>query len=1235
MRIERHYTKANTSPYADIAFRHATSEIRNPDGSIVFRLENIEVPQAWSQVASDVLAQKYFRKAGVPARLKKVEENSVPSWLWRSVADDAALAELPADQRYGSEMSARQVFDRLAGCWTYWGWKGGYFKTEEDAQAFFDEHRFMLARQMVAPNSPQWFNTGLHWAYGIDGPSQGHYYVDFKTGKLTKSKSSYEHPQPHACFIQGVSDDLVNEGGIMDLWVREARLFKYGSGTGSNFSALRGEGERLAGGGRSSGLMSFLKIGDRSAGAIKSGGTTRRAAKMVVVDADHPDIETYIDWKVKEEQKVAALVTGSKLCAKHLKAVMKACVNCEGPDESCFDPEKNPALKREIKFARRSMVPDNYIKRVIQFAKQGYTDIDFPTYDTDWDSEAYLTVSGQNSNNSVSLSDEFLRAVEGDKDWNLIRRTDGKVHKTLKARDLWEQIGHAAWASADPGLHFNSTMNDWHTCPASGRIRASNPCSEYMFLDDTACNLASLNLLQFRNADGTFQIESYEHAVRLWTIVLEISVTMAQFPSKEIAELSYKFRTLGLGYANIGGLLMTDGIPYDSEEGRGICGALTAIMTGVAYATSAEMASELGAFAGYKDNSAHMLRVIRNHRRAAHGEAQGYEGLQVNPVPLDHASVKDKRLSAHARAAWDNALALGEKHGFRNAQATVIAPTGTIGLVMDCDTTGIEPDFALVKFKKLAGGGYFKIINQAVPEALRTLGYRENELAEIEAYAVGHGSLAQAPGINHSTLRTKGFTDDVIEKLEKSLGSAFDIKFVFNKWNLGVDFLTGNLKVPAEKLDDPSFELLPFLGFSKVDIEAANVHVCGAMTLEGAPHLKLEHYAVFDCANPCGRIGKRYLSVESHIRMMAAAQPFISGAISKTINMPNEATVEDCKSAYMLSWKLALKANALYRDGSKLSQPLNSQLIADDEEEADDAVEALVAQPNAARAAAMAEKIVERVVERIERIRDRDKLPDRRKGYTQKAVVGGHKVYLRTGEYEDGRIGEIFIDMHKEGAAFRSLMNNFAIAISLGLQYGVPLEEYVDAFTFTRFEPAGFVQGNDAIKSATSVLDYVFRELAISYLGRTDLAHVTPDALGHDALGRGEDEGKAPAGFIPSQVSRGLVRSKAERLTVMQGGGSMMAPVSIGANALKSELEQQLGVTTQTLTMGEAAIASLPFAAAGTHAGSAKQGGMDKRAEAKIKGYVGESCPECANFTLVRNGTCLKCDTCGSTTGCS
>ena len=1250
MKIDRLYTKAGQSPYASIAFRKTKSEIRNPDGSVVFSLDGIDVPEVWSQVAADVLAQKYFRKAGVPAKLKRVEENNVPSFLWRCVPDEAALALLPEKERFISEMSSTQVFDRLAGTWTYWGWKGGYFKHEDHAQAFFDELRYMLAKQMVAPNSPQWFNTGLHWAYGIDGPGQGHYYVDYKTGKLTKSTSSYEHPQPHACFIQGVQDDLVNEGGIMDLWVREARLFKYGSGTGSNFSMLRGESEKLSGGGKSSGLMSFLKIGDRAAGAIKSGGTTRRAAKMVVVDADHPDIEAYIDWKVREEQKVAALVTGSKIIKRHMKAILKACINCEGGvpsargaglSDDCFNPEKNPALKKEIKLARRSDVPDNYIKRVMQFARQGYTDIDFDTYDLDWDSEAYLTVSGQNSNNSVSLKDDFLRAVETNGDWNLIRRTDGKVAKTLKAKDLWEQIGYAAWASADPGLHFNTTMNDWHTCPAAGPIRASNPCSEYMFLDDTACNLASLNLLQFKAADGNVDIASYEHAVRLWTLVLEISVTMAQFPSKEIAKLSYEYRTLGLGFANIGGLLMSTGIGYDSHEGRAIGGALTAIMTGVCYATSAEIASELGAFAGYKANTANMLRVIRNHRRAAFGEAHGYEGLSVAPVPLDHASIKDTRLITHAKAAWDLALSLGEKHGYRNAQVSVIAPTGTIGLVMDCDTTGIEPDFALVKFKKLAGGGYFKIINRAVPDALRALGYRENDLAEIEAYAVGHASLRQAPYINHGSLRAKGFTQEKLDALEKTLAGAFDIKFALNKWALGPEFMVNELKVPPASLDDPSFELLPFLGFSKAEIDAANIHVCGAMTLEGAPHLKVEHYHVFDCANPCGRTGKRYLSVESHIRMMAAAQPFISGAISKTINMPNEATVDDCKSAYMLSWKLALKANALYRDGSKLSQPLNSQLIEDDEDDSDaetTGVERLIAASQPARVAQVAEKIVERIVEKVERMREREKLPDRRKGYIQKATVGGHKVYLHTGEYVDGRIGEIFIDMHKEGAAFRSLMNNFAIAISLGLQYGVPLEEYVEAFTFTRFEPAGFVQGNDAIKNATSILDYVFRELAISYLGRMDLAHVDASEIGHDVLGKGEEQGRSPPpGSAMAQantqaqrvVSKGLLRGRTSNLMAVTKEDDIKGTILAfaGATALKAE-PMKVEEEGEEFTMD-----TLAWSAP---AGAAKERPVaEKRAEARMKGYVGEACPECNNFTMVRNGTCLKCDTCGSTTGCS
>ncbi|RUU60761.1 vitamin B12-dependent ribonucleotide reductase [Mesorhizobium sp. M2C.T.Ca.TU.002.02.1.1] len=1262
MRIERRFTKPEQSAYAEIEFRKALSEIKNPDGSVVFRLDNIDVPAQFSQVAADILAQKYFRKAGVPARLKKVEENDVPSFLWRSVADEAELAKLPEAERYGSETDARQVFDRLSGTWTYWGWKGGYFKSEEDARAFRDELAYMLATQRVAPNSPQWFNTGLHWAYGIDGPSQGHFYVDPFTGKLTKSKSAYEHPQPHACFIQSVQDDLVNEGGIMDLWVREARLFKYGSGTGSNFSMLRGEGEKLSGGGRSSGLMSFLKIGDRAAGAIKSGGTTRRAAKMVIVDADHPDIEQFIDWKVNEEQKVASLVTGSKIVKKHLEAIMKACVNCEGDGDDCFDPALNTALKREIKAAKKDAVPENYIYRVIQFARQGYTSMSFKTYDTDWDSDAYLTVSGQNSNNSVSLKDNFLRAVEADGDWQLTARKDGKVLKTLKARDLWEKIGYAAWASADPGLHFNTTMNDWHTCASAGAIRASNPCSEYMFLDDTACNLASINLLPYRREDGTIDIAAYEHTVRLWTVVLEISVMMAQFPSKEIAKLSYDYRTLGLGYANIGGLLMTSGIPYDSDEGRAICAALTAIMTGVAYSTSAEMASELGAFPDYDRNAQNMLRVMRNHRRAAYGDKDGYEKLAVNPVPLVAADLKQQALAEHARAAWDRAIELGEEHGYRNAQATVIAPTGTIGLVMDCDTTGIEPDFALVKFKKLAGGGYFKIINRAVPEALRTLGYSESQIAEIEAYAVGHGNLNQAPGINPSSLKAKGFTDEKIAALNAALKSAFDIKFVFNQWTLGADWVKETLGFTDEQLSDVSFEMLPALGFSRKDIDAANIHVCGAMTLEGAPFLKAEHLPVFDCASPCGKIGKRSLSINSHILMMAAAQPFISGAISKTINMPNEATVEDAKNAYMLSWKLALKANALYRDGSKLSQPLNASLLADDDEDEDEAVEQFIAAPAAQRAVQVTEKIVERVVERL--YRDREKLPNRRKGYTQKAVVGGHKVYLRTGEFDDGRLGEIFIDMHKEGAAFRAMMNNFAIAISLGLQYGVPLDEYVEAFTFTKFEPAGMVQGNDAIKNATSILDYVFRELAVSYLGRHDLAHVDQSDFDKTALGRGITEGKA------TPFSKGLYRGASPVKLVSGmgsepkgfGGGSSPSPATItparaaptafaGSNVLalkpasdealayKRDYEERARELAEDMVEEEAEAAggaeALFTDAAANEVAEAKKLAATRRQQSLLQGYTGNECSECHNFTMVRNGTCEKCDTCGSTSGCS
>ncbi len=1234
MKIERKFTTAGKDAYEGLGFTTTSSEIRNPDGTVVFKLDNVEVPAGWSQVASDVIAQKYFRKAGIPAALKPVKEKDVPEFLWRQVPDEAALKDMPREARSGGEISARQVFDRLAGAWTYWGWKGGYFTTEADARAYFDEMRYMLAAQMGAPNSPQWFNTGLHWAYGIDGPGQGHFYVDYQTKELTRSASAYEHPQPHACFIQSVADDLVGDGGIMDLWVREARLFKYGSGTGTNFSSLRAEGEQLSGGGKSSGLMGFLKIGDRAAGAIKSGGTTRRAAKMVIVDSDHPDIEEFINWKVKEEQKVASLVAGSKMHERQLNEIFAAIRAWDGAEADAYDPAVNPTLKSAIRDAKKCAIPETYVKRVLDYAKQGYGSIEFPTYDTDWDSEAYATVSGQNSNNTVRVTDAFLQAVRDDADWELIRRTDGSVAKTIKARDLWEQIGHAAWACADPGIQFHDTVNAWHTCPEDGAIRGSNPCSEYMFLDDTACNLASMNLLTFLK-DGEFDAEAYMHATRIWTITLEISVMMAQFPSKEIAQRSFDFRTLGLGYANVGGLLMQMGFGYDSKEGRALIGALTAIMTGTSYATSAEMAGELGAFTGYGRNAEHMLRVIRNHRTAAYGATEGYEALAVKPVSLDHASCPDSRLVDLAMAAWDEALSLGEEYGYRNAQVSVIAPTGTIGLVMDCDTTGIEPDFALVKFKKLAGGGYFKIINHSVPAALEKLGYGPAQIEEIVAYAVGHGTLGNAPGINRTTLIAKGFGEAEIDKVEAALDSAFDIRFVFNQWTLGLDFCTETLGVPADKLNEPGFDLLRHLGFSKGDIEAANLHAIGAMTLEGAPFLKEAHYSVFDCANPCGKTGKRVLSTESHIHMMAAAQSFISGAISKTINMPNSASITDCQSAYELSWSLGIKANALYRDGSKLSQPLASALVEDDEE----AEEVLANGTAHEKSMVLAEKIVEKVIVKEIVRSHREKMPERRKGYTQKAIIGGHKVYLRTGEYADGQLGEIFIDMHKEGAGFRAMMNNFAIAVSVGLQYGVPLEEFVDAFTFTKFEPAGMVQGNAAIKNATSILDYIFRELAVSYLDRTDLAHVKPEGASFDDLGRGVEEGVENVQELsPTAATRSLEMLKQisssgylrkrmpQELIVLQGGANGAVAYQNGADpvgALHTLVPAAAMSTTFETMVSETAIASGTITT------------MDARTKARMQGYEGDPCNDCGNYTLVRNGTCMKCNTCGSTSGCS
>jgi len=1104
--FRRQFTRDDISVFDMFEYDYRTSVIRNPSGEIVFEMNNVEVPKAWSQIATDIIAQKYFRKAGVPQ----------------------------ADGSLGRETSTKQVAHRMANCWKVWGERYGYFATEKDAQVFYDELVYCILNQACVPNSPQWFNTGLYESYGIKGKPQGHYYVDPVDGMLKKSTSAYERPQPHACFILSVDDDLVNDGGIMNLWVREARIFKYGSGVGTNFSNLRGEGEKLSGGGTSSGLMSFLKIGDRAAGAIKSGGTTRRAAKMVCLDLDHPEIEKFIEWKVEEEKKVGALIAAG--------------------------------------------------------------------YASDYEGEAYRTVSGQNSNNSVRIPNEFFEKLEKGEDWELTARSDGRVMKKVPSKALWDKIAYAAWRCADPGTQYDTTINEWHTSPQGGRIRASNPCSEYMFLDNTACNLASVNLRKFFNeSDNSFDVEGFEYTVRLWTTVLEVSVLMAQFPSKEVAQLSYEYRTLGLGFANLGSMLMVSGIPYDSEEARGIAGAITAIMTGISYKTSAEIARHLGPFVKFEENREDMLKVMRNHRAAAYDAEGAYVGLSIKPQGIKARYCPDYLLSAACKA-WDDAVEMGEKYGYRNAQSTVIAPTGTIGLVMDCDTTGVEPDFALVKFKKLSGGGYFKIINESIPSALRNLGYNEKEMDAIIKYAVGSASFNGAPFINHQTLSEKGFIADEIRKLDEAVKAAFEIGFVFNVYSLGEECLQ-RFGFKPEEYFNPSWSMLEALGFKGSEIDAANDYVCGTMTIEGAPFLKDSHLPVFDCANKCGKKGERYIHAHGHIRMMGATQPFISGAISKTINLPNEATIEEIADSYLLSWQLGLKACALYRDGSKLSQPLSnkSDKKAKDEDEKEEEIPAVESQMIDVGKLTMDELLEElqkrmtasqdtKLKRQLSKIVERKTLPAKRRGFTQKAKINGQAIFLRTGEYTDGTLGEIFIDLAKEGSTLRSLMNSFAIAVSVGLQYGVPLEEFVEKFVFTKFEPAGMVD-HPNIKSTTSIVDFVFRCLAYEYLNRTDLVHV----LDKPEIGNtGTDSWDEQAD--PAKPELSDVR--------------VIAPAT-GNSAITATSSMKVQKSTTVVK-------------------------ADNSTQEFMKSMQSDApaCNTCGHIT-VRSGTCYKCLNCGNSMGCS
>ncbi|QDU33867.1 Vitamin B12-dependent ribonucleotide reductase [Poriferisphaera corsica] len=1164
MRITRRFTQPGQDVYSAIEWAKRSSKISNLDGSVVFEMNDAEVPSSWSQLATDIMVSKYFRKAGVPqldesGNVQKDEQGNVIT---------------------GPERSARQVIDRLADCWRRWGEQHGYFDTAGDAQAFYDELAYMLINQMCAPNSPQWFNTGLYSSYGINGPAQGHYYTDPKTGQTVQSEDAYSHPQPHACFIQSIEDDLVNPGGIMDLWIREARLFKYGSGTGTNFSNIRGEGEALSGGGKSSGLMSFLRIGDRAAGAIKSGGTTRRAAKMVCLDVSHPDIEEFVTWKVREELKVAAMAAGMKHMSK---------------------PQREAAEELGL------------------------------TLDYDFNGEAYATVSGQNSNNSVRLSHEFFEAVDADDDWVLKNRNSDTIAKTVKARDLWDKIGKAAWQCADPGLQYDGSINDWHTCPESGRINASNPCSEYMFLDNTACNLASLNLLTFyNNYDHTFDVDGFEHAIRLWTIVLEISVLMAQYPSEDIARLSYEYRTLGLGYANLGAMLMQAGIPYDSERGRALCGCITSVLTGVSYATSAEMAGELGPFPGYHKNKKHMLRVIRNHRRAAYGvsrdaseaaqhQLRDYEDIKISPVSINPDLLDAQEgdiigtlgnsdaLYHHAKRAWDDALALGEQFGYRNAQTTVIAPTGTIGLLMDCDTTGVEPDFALVKFKKLSGGGYFKIANQSLRPSLQSLGYDDDEIINIMKYVMGTLNLdVPIPEDDQQRMLSEfliehGLIKDDIDKAIDALPTIFELPHALNAWTLGEDAIE-RLGL-TDQATSPTFNLLESLGLTDKQIKQLNKIVCGTQMIEGAPGLKEEHLPVFDCANTCGPDGKRYILAEGHIRMMAAAQPFISGAISKTINLPNSASVENIKESYRLSWELGLKANALYRDGCKLSQVLNNKVDADDEVEDEEAIEA-AQEEVAAEVASIAttnepvEKIVERIVERPLRRR----LPDTRASKTHKFNVAGHEGYLTVGLYEDGNPGELFITMAKEGSTIGGLMDSLGTAISVALQYGVPIESLVNKFTHQRFEPAGMTHNRD-IPFAKSLVDYIFRWLGMEFI---------PGYRAANAPKRPNEDKKKEA---KASEAKAKSLASSDRIKVSTTNG----------DSLVTDPAKRITTTAEPVTA--AVTPKAETNADGTQNSALAAAMREMQADAP-------ACDVCGTIT-VRNGTCYKCMNCGASMGCS
>jgi ribonucleoside-diphosphate reductase alpha chain len=909
--VTRRFTRDGIHPFDEVTWEKRSAIIGNERGETVFEQTDVEIPSTWSQMATNVVVSKYFRgPLGTPRR----------------------------------ETSVRQVIARVCDTIAGWGREGGYFATEQDAQAFQDELTHLVLHQKMSFNSPVWFNVGVPGT----------------------------RPQASACFINSVEDTMES---ILGLAKTEGMLFKYGSGTGTNLSPLRSSNEQLGGGGTASGPVSFMKGFDAFAGVIKSGGTTRRAAKMVILNADHPDVLEFVTCKVNEERKAWALIEAG--------------------------------------------------------------------YDSSFTGEAYGSVFFQNSNNSVRVTDEFMRAVADDRDWHLRAVTDSnRVVKTMRARELMRLMAESAWQCGDPGIQYDTTINDWHTSANSGRINASNPCSEYMYLDDSACNLASLNLMKFLNEDGSIDVESYRHAVHMTITAQEILVGNASYPTERIGKNSEDFRPLGLGYANLGALLMARGVPYDSPEGRDLAACITAVMTGEAYAQSARMAREVGPFNGFAVNRRPMLRVIAKHREAAYN------------IPSDTVEAD---LVTAARRAWDEAHELGAKHGYRNGQATVLAPTGTIGFMMDCDTTGVEPDIALVKYKKLVGGGMLKIVNQTVPLALQRLGYGDTAVADICA------------------------------------------------------------------------------------------HIDANDTIEGARSLRDDDLAVFDCAfTP--QNGTRSIAWQGHVRMMSAVQPFLSGAISKTVNMPNDATVDEIEQAYIDGWKLGLKALAIYRDGSKRSQPMATSM----------------------------DKTTGRVVQIVERPL-RKRLPAERHALTHRFEVGGHEGYITVGLYDDGQPGEIFLKMAKEGSTVSGLMDAFATAVSLALQYGVPLQALVDKLSHTRFDPQGFTK-NPEVPIAKSLMDYIFRWMASRFMPQED----------RDRLG-----------------------------IIRRDGEDGAAPPTPAAAVTAASPSAATGVS------GFAAVRAMTPAAV-----------VDNAPAAFVNQGDAPSCSDCGSL-MVRSGACYKCHNCGATSGCS